>query len=161
VDDTPAGAGQTSLEAALEARHPDRFQKHTVMMAVAGVIARDGKILLTRDMHGFWSSPGGWIDDGESPEQAIVREVREELGVVADVTCGHRPHVAWHVPRSSDNATFILFVLGVRLRSEDFRLQPEEVTDVRWFGPEEWGEAPMLPYVRALFDERIGEWMGG
>lgn len=161
MEGTADDAGLTELEAALEARHPDRFQKHTVMMAVAAVIARDGKVLLGRDMHGFWVSPGGWIDDGESPEQAIVREVREELGVGAEVTRGYRPHIAWHVPRSSDNATFILFVLGVRLRSEDFRLQAEEVTEVRWFGPEEWGEAPMLPYVRALFDERIREWMGG
>jgi len=42
-----------------------------------------------------------------------------------------------------------------------FQLQAEEVTDARWVGPEEWGKVPMLPYVRALFDARIREWVSG
>ena len=149
------------LEAALESRHPDRFPKHTVMLAVAAVIVKDGRILLVRDLHGFWSSPGGWLDDGEAPEHAVVREVREELGVEASVTRGHRPFIAWHVDRATVDTSFILFPLGVRLESEAFELQASEVTDARWFGPEEWGKAPMLPYVRALFDERIREWVSG
>jgi hypothetical protein len=65
------------------------------------------------------------------------------------------------VPNSSDGSSFLLFNYGIELSSNDFRLQPEEVTDARWFGPEEWADVPMLPYVRSLFDERIDEWLGG
>lgn len=148
------------LDAALASRHPDRFRKHSVMLAVAGVAVEDGRILLVRDSHGFWAGPGGWIDAGESPEQALLREVREELGVAAKVTGAFRPFIEWNVARSAEPASVLLFFLGLRLESTDFRLQPEEVTEARWFGPGEWADIPMLPYVRSLFDERIGEWMG-
>ena len=149
------------LDAALASRHPDSFRKHSMMLAVAGVAVSDGRVLLVRDSHGFWAGIGGWIESGESPEEAIVREAREELGVEARVTRVFRPFIAWHVSNSSDGSSFLLFNYGIELASADLRLQTEEVTDARWFGPDEWGEVPMLPYVRSLFDERIDEWMGG
>ena len=58
---------------------------------VAGVL-RDarGRILLARrtegrDLAGLWEFPGGKVEPGESPEDALVRELREELGVEAEV----------------------------------------------------------------------------
>ncbi len=148
------------LDTALASRHPDRFRKHSMMLAVAGVAVRDGRVLLVRDSHGFWAGVGGWIDPGETPEEAIIREVREELGVEARVVRVHRPFIAWSVPNSSDGSSFLLFNYGIELASAEFRLQPEEITDARWFGPAEWADLPMLPYVRSLFDERIAEWLG-
>lgn len=48
------------------------------------VLVRDGSVLLVRQRkesaHGLWSYPGGRIEPGETPEQAVVREVLEELG---------------------------------------------------------------------------------
>lgn len=149
------------LDAALASRHPDRFRKHSMMIAVAAVAIEGGRILLVRDSHGFWASPGGWVEVGESPEQALLREVREELGVDAEVSRAFRPFIEWNVARSAEAAGFLLFVLGIRLDSTQFRLQPDEVTEARWFGPDEWADIPMLPYVRSLFDERIGEWLAG
>jgi 8-oxo-dGTP pyrophosphatase MutT (NUDIX family) len=149
------------LDAALEARHPDRFQKHSVMMAVAGVVIRNGEVLLVRDNHGFWAGVGGWIEVGEHPERALLRELREELGVEGEVTGAFRPHLVWDVDRASERATFLLLIYGLRLLSDDFTLQPEEVTDVRWAAPDEWDQLDMLPYVREIFDERIEEWLSG
>jgi 8-oxo-dGTP diphosphatase len=58
---------------------------------VAGVL-RDarGRILLARrtegrDLAGLWEFPGGKVEPGESPEDALVRELREELGISAAV----------------------------------------------------------------------------
>ena len=50
---------------------------------VAAIIKRDGKILATQrgygDLEGGWEFPGGKVESGETPEDAIVREIEEEL----------------------------------------------------------------------------------
>jgi len=149
------------LDAALEARHPDNFQKHSVMMAVTGVVIRDGDVLLVRDHHGFWAGVGGWIEAGEHPEHALLRELREELGVEGEISRAFRPHLVWEVERASEKTNFLLFIYGVRLLSDEFTLQAEELTDVRWTSSDEWADLDMLPYVREIFDDRIQEWIDG
>ena len=69
--------------------HPQGEEK--IVHVVAGVI-RDarGRILLARrtigrDLAGLWEFPGGKVEPGESPEDALVRELREELGIEASV----------------------------------------------------------------------------
>ena len=61
------------------------------LTVVAAVIRDgDGRVLLTRrpdDSHmgGLWEFPGGKVNDGEAPADALVRELREELGVAASI----------------------------------------------------------------------------
>jgi 8-oxo-dGTP diphosphatase len=56
---------------------------------VAAIIEKDGKILATQrgygDMLGGWEFPGGKVEPGETPEQAIKREIEEELEAEIDV----------------------------------------------------------------------------
>lgn len=144
------------LEAALKARHPSNFVKHSVMLAVAGVTIEDGKMLFLRDPHGFWAGVGGWIEPGETPEAALLREVREEIGVDAEVVRALRPALMWHV---HEETSFLLFVFELRLLSRELRPDPAEVSGVVWAGDGEWQELEMLPYVRALIVERAGEWL--
>lgn len=132
-----------------------------MMMAVSGVVVRDGKVLVVRDHHGFWAGVGGWIEAGEHPERALLREVREELGVEGEVTRAFRPHLVWDVERASEKSSFLLLIYGLQLFSDEFALQSEEITDVMWAGPDEWDDLEMLPYVREVFDDRIQEWLNG
>lgn len=57
----------------------------TVIVAAA-IVRREGKILLTKrlpgaHLEGYWEFPGGKLEEGESPEAALVRECREECGI--------------------------------------------------------------------------------
>lgn len=60
------------------------------MLVAAGIIHRNGQILLGQrrkgDRHSLkWEFPGGKVEVGESPQQALVRELREELQIEATV----------------------------------------------------------------------------
>ena len=76
----------------------------TPKVGVRGVVFRDGKLLLVRERSdGLWTLPGGWADVGDSPADAVVREVREESGFETRATKllalldrnrhGHPPHL--------------------------------------------------------------------
>lgn len=54
----------------------------TPKVDVRGIVFKDGGVLLVREMAdgGRWTLPGGWVDVGESPREAVVREVHEESG---------------------------------------------------------------------------------
>ncbi len=56
------------------------------LLVAAGILVRDGRVLLSRrpagaHLAGLWEFPGGKVEPGESPEAALVRELREELGL--------------------------------------------------------------------------------
>ncbi len=57
---------------------------------VAAVIKKENKIFCTQrgygDFKGYWEFPGGKIEDGETPQEALVREIKEELDV--DISVG-------------------------------------------------------------------------
>jgi len=64
--------------------------KTSVVAVVAAVIERDGLILIgqrkPRGRHGLkWEFPGGKVEPGEAPRAALVRELREELGIEAQI----------------------------------------------------------------------------
>src|SRR5262245_9275007 len=76
----------------------------TPKVDVRGVVFREGKILLVQERSdGLWTLPGGWADVGDSPANAVVREIREESGFETRATKllalldrnrhGHPPHV--------------------------------------------------------------------
>jgi len=104
---------------------------------VAAVVRRDGRLLLTQRPPGGalgmqWELPGGKIEPGETPERALARELREELGVGAtplEIVAVHR-HA---YPHGLD--VEISFV-ACALESYAFRTSAA-VHAVRWLTPEE------------------------
>lgn len=130
-----------------------------MMIAACATIVEGGKMLLVRDRQGFWAGVGGWIENGETPEEAIVREVREEIGVEAEVIAHHRPFFAWNVTNDETPIHFLLFPYALRLLSRDLKPDPEEVSGVAWVAPEELQSYEMTPHVRSIHNDRLAEWL--
>lgn len=110
------------------------------MLVVGAAIVRAGRVLATRrtrppEAAGRWELPGGKVDPGEDPEQALVREIREELGCTVRVTgtlAGEqqiRPGVSLHV------------LLAELVDGEP---TPHEHDALRWLGSEELKDVPWL-----------------
>lgn len=102
---------------------------------VAAVISRDGRYLITqRRPHAtlplLWEFPGGKVEPGETDQQALVREVRERLGV--DVEVGKEVRRVFH---PYEKYSVELHVYECRLLSD--QVQPLRVNDFRWVLPGE------------------------
>ena len=66
----------------------NRFDNYTKTRdGSRAIIVQDGRILLTHELNsGWWLIPGGGIEEGETPEECVIREVEEETGVIVRPT---------------------------------------------------------------------------
>jgi 8-oxo-dGTP diphosphatase len=63
-----------------------------VLVAACALVDADGRVLLAerpagKPMAGLWEFPGGKVEDGELPEQTLIRELNEELGITVSEPC--------------------------------------------------------------------------
>jgi 8-oxo-dGTP diphosphatase len=104
-------------------------------VGVGGVIVNDGRVLLLMRKkppeEGFWSLPGGRVEFMERVEDAVVRELREELGIETEIEsllC-----VTNHIVQA-DNAHWVSPAYLVRLVSgAPQNLEPEKTAAIEWF----------------------------
>lgn len=121
------------------------------MRVVAGVIFNnEGKILITRRAKGqsrelLWEFPGGKVEEGESDEEALKREIKEELCLDIDVLSFFTS-----VNHSYPDLDIELVAYLCRLRGGNICLTVHE--EYRWIEP-----AEVLSYPLADADRKIGK----
>jgi len=122
---------------------------------VAAVIRRDGKILITRrlgNVHlgGLWEFPGGKVEPAESLEGALLREIREELGL--DIIPGDELFTVEHdYPGKSVRLHFFNCTIS---HGEP---QPLDVSDLQWVTPAQLAEFDFPPADAELIHKLMSE----
>lgn len=125
----------------------------TMLFVVAAALTNQvGEILLQRrpdgkQMAGLWEFPGGKVETGESPESALIRELKEELGITVEA---HDlvPMTFASEPLEHRNLLLLLY----RCRRWRGEPAPLESPELRWLRPIDMHELPMPPADRPLVD---------
>ncbi len=76
----------------MSAATPGKLPKNDLVVVAAALVDRDGRLLVQQrpeglSMAGLWEFPGGKVEPGETPEQALIRELAEELGIDVEQAC--------------------------------------------------------------------------
>ena len=121
-----------------------------ILVAAAALIDRDNRVLISRrpegkPMAGLWEFPGGKVSDGETPEAALVRELREELGIEVCDTC-----LAPFTFASHAYERFHLLMPLYLCRSWEGELTPREGQEIKWVRASRLRDFPMPPADRPL-----------
>lgn len=134
----------------------DQAPKPLLLVAAVALIDGDGRILLAqrpagKSMAGLWEFPGGKIEIGEAPEEALIRELREELGVDTQASC-----LAPLTFASHDYGQFHILMPLFICRRWQGTPQPYEGQTLAWVRAQDLRNYPMppadLPLVPILRD---------
>jgi len=130
-----------------------------LLVAAVALIDADGRVLLARrpegkPMAGLWEFPGGKVEPGERPEDTLIRELFEELGITVREPCLAPLTFASHAYESFH----LLMPLYACRRWEGF-VQAREGQALKWVRPRDLRAYPMPPADEPLIPFLI-DWVG-
>jgi 8-oxo-dGTP diphosphatase len=123
----------------------ETMPKKLLMVAACALVDADGRVLLAqrpegKQLAGLWEFPGGKIEPGETPEETVVRELCEELGIETKIACLAPLTFASH---SYEN--FHLFMPLFVCRRFWGTPEPKEGQVLKWVRPLQMRDYPMPP----------------
>ena len=99
-----------------------------------------------KDYAGYWEFPGGKVDESETPEEAIIRELKEEINI--DVTGSCLAPLSF-TEKQYDN--YYVVVLLYVCRRWNGHIMPMEEQELAWVNPKEIDNFKLLPADKSFF----------
>ena len=127
-----------------------------LFVVACALVDADGRVLISKrpegkTLAGLWEFPGGKLEPGETPEDCLVRELQEELGIVTKVACLAPLTFASHTYED-----FHLFMPLYVCRRFEGVPRGAEGQEIKWVKPKKLRDYPMPaadePLVPALID---------
>ena len=127
-----------------------------LLVAAVALIDKDGRVLLAqrpegKSLAGLWEFPGGKVEEGERPEQALIRELKEELLIDVSESCLAPLTFASHAYED-----FHLLMPLYVCRRWQGQVQSGEGQQLKWVRPRDMKDYPMppadLPLIPHLID---------
>jgi 8-oxo-dGTP diphosphatase len=124
--------------------------KPLILVAACALVDADGRVLLAqrpvhKEMAGLWEFPGGKVHAGERPEDALVRELKEELGIDVTQACLAPLTFASHAYETFD----LLMPLYICRRWTGIATAMEG-QELKWVRPHRLKDFPMPPADKPL-----------
>ena len=124
--------------------------RRILLVVAVALVDADGRILLAqrppgKPMAGLWEFPGGKVHEGETPEDALIRELKEELGIDVSASCLAPFTFASH----AYEAFHLLMPLYV-CRKWQGTATPREGQSLKWVRPARLDDYPMPPADKPL-----------
>ena len=120
-------------------------------VGVGCIVVKEGKLLLIRTHRGFWSTPGGHLDFGESPEACAARETEEETGV--RVTNVKFVAITNDVLLDAGKHYITIWMSADADESTTTIGDTHEISDAGWFAPDALPQ-PLFSYFENLLAGR-------
>ncbi|ROR06270.1 NUDIX domain-containing protein [Erwinia sp. JUb26] len=119
--------------------------KKQIHIAAAVIVDDAGRLLLVRKRNtSYFMQPGGKLDAGESPQSALIRELREELDLV--ITPGDLTPLGQFTDVAANEPDHLLVADIFRIRNVSGELQPAaEIEEVRWVSAAEFDSVVLAP----------------
>ena len=126
-----------------------------LLVVAVALVDADGRVLIAqrpegKALAGLWEFPGGKLAQGERPEDALIRELREELGVEVKAACLAPLTFASHTYEDFH----LLMPLYVCRRWEGF-VEPLEGQALKWVRPKDLRSYPMPPADEPLIPHLV------
>jgi 8-oxo-dGTP diphosphatase len=116
-----------------------------LLVAAVALIDADARVLIAqrpegKQLAGLWEFPGGKVEAGERPEETLIRELHEELGIAVQEPC-----LAPLTFASQAYESFHLLMPLYACRRWDGFVQPREGQALKWVRPRDLASYPMPP----------------
>ena len=121
-----------------------------ILVVACALVDGDGRVLVAerpagKNMAGLWEFPGGKVEADETPEVALIRELKEELSIDVSQTCLAPLSFASH-PYDDFHLLMPLYVC----RKWDGQIVPREGQNTKWLRPGDLFDLPMPPADQPL-----------
>lgn len=144
----------------------NNLEKH---FTASALIIDNGKVLLLHHKKlGVWLYPGGHVEKNETPDQTVIREVKEETGldveiisekdnnladIDTDVSVLHEPYVILCELVGNHYHNDIVYLCRIYNDNREIKQDAGESKDIRFFGENELNEIKLFPNFRRLLEK--------